>query len=526
MTIFSLLASTCYALAFPSPLFPWGCGWLAFGALIPLFLVLYKYYLPWVLLATTIFTILFYSIANYWLFNFNPISLFFVIGIRLIQYLFLFFILRLQVRYQHNLTPLLHALTWVGFEYLLSQGFLGYTFGIIAHSQYLFIPFIQQADLWGIWGISLLTIFPNFYLGFLLKDGLRNFKKNLIKQYPMLIIYLAVFVLSLGYGLLRQVKGDDLMRLTVCSIQPNIDPWKGGDSVYEKNLHTLKDLSVRAEEASLGRAQLVIWPETAVVPALRFHEKMRYDLERYNRVVRPFYQFMKERTAYYLIGNNERELVSKDNSQGYLVRDYNAALLFAKEKVKGVYRKTRLVPFTEHFPYKDIFPAFAQWLSQQDVHFYEPGTEIDKKYLFEIKGHYFSVLICFEDTFPDLARLQTQAGAEFLVNLTNDAWSNSAVAQIQHLAMAVFRAVENRRSLLRATTSGLTALIDPNGRIIAQLKPFCQDYLVVELPLNREIPFAVKSGDWLGLLGLGFGLLTLIFITIKLILAIFKKENF
>ena len=524
--LYSFLASVFYALSLPNPLFPSGWGPLALGALFPLFLLLYKYPLLWVILAATIFAIFFYSLANYWLFIFNPLSLVFVIGIRVVQYIFLFFILRLQAQYLNAFSPMCHALTWVGWEYLLNQGFLGYPFGIIAHSQYLFIPFIQQADLWGIWGISLLTVFPNFYLGFLLKDGLKNFKNNLLQYYPQLIVYLAVFILSLGYGFFRVVKTDDLFKLTICAVQPNSDPWKGGDPAYEKNLNNMINLSLKAEAASLGKLDLVIWPETAVVPALRFHQKMRYDLERYNRVVRPFYQFIEKRAAYYLVGNNERELVSKDPSQGYVVKDYNAALLFAKDQVKGIYRKTRLVPFTEYFPYKDIFPGFATWLSQQDVHFYEPGSEDDKYSLFEIDGHFFSVLICFEDTFPDLARLKTMAGAEFLVNLTNDAWSHSEAAQIQHLAMAVFRAVENRRSLLRATTSGQTALIDPNGRIIAQLKPFCQDYLLAELPLNNEITFAVKSGDWFGLFGLGFGLLTIIFITIKVILNAIKMKTF
>ena len=118
--------------------------------------------------------------------------------------------------------------------------------------------------------------------------------------------------------------------------------------------------------------------------------------------------------------------------------------------------------------------------------------------VFEAGGVHFSTPICFEDTFGYLGRGFVRRGADVLVNITNDAWSFSVPGAVQHMTMAVFRAVENRRSVVRATNAGITCLIDPNGRVLERLPAFTEGVLVAEVPLYTEgTTLYVRWGDWL-----------------------------
>jgi apolipoprotein N-acyltransferase len=192
--------------------------------------------------------------------------------------------------------------------------------------------------------------------------------------------------------------------------------------------------------------------------------------------------------------------------------DYNAAILFDKGEIVDTYRKLHLVPFTEDFPYKESLSGIYQWLKDADTHFWEEGTEYT---VFEAGGARFSTPICFEDTFPYLNREFIRSGAEVLVNMTNDAWSQAVACEMQHMSIALFRALENKRTLVRSTNGGITCVIDPNGRITAMLPPFTEGYLIAEVPVyTAEQTLYNRWGDWfaifvsiLALLGLAGGLL-------------------
>ncbi|MHB9291783.1 putative Apolipoprotein N-acyltransferase [Hollandina sp. SP2] len=159
-----------------------------------------------------------------------------------------------------------------------------------------------------------------------------------------------------------------------------------------------------------------------------------------------------------------------------------------------MYRKVHLVPFTEHFPYKQQLPLIYEALLNADTHFWEQGDEAT---VFTVNGLSFSSPICFEDTFGYLSRDFVRGGAELIVNLSNDAWSNSLPAQMQHLSMALFRAVENRRAMVRSTASGQTCAIDPNGAIIAMAEPFAETQLTVQVPVITVDSWYTQYGDFL-----------------------------
>jgi apolipoprotein N-acyltransferase len=217
--------------------------------------------------------------------------------------------------------------------------------------------------------------------------------------------------------------------------------------------------------------------------------------------------YLEKKNVPFVIGNDDARRDPSINPVWDYRVDYNAAMLFERGQIKTIYRKLHLVPFTENFPYEKQLPWIYNALINADTHFWEKGKEAT---VFEASGVKFSTPICFEDTFGYLSRDFVLNGAELIVNMSNDAWSASVPAQMQHLSMAVFRAVENRRSMVRSTTSGQTCAVDPNGKILAMAEPFTESYLSAEVPIVTASPFSTTSfsvsplslytrfGDYLG----------------------------
>ena len=270
-------------------------------------------------------------------------------------------------------------------------------------------------------------------------------------------------------------------------IQHNVNTWLSGTDAWRKALDSLLEES---EQSPGENPDAVIWSETAFVPAIEWHEKYRRDRDR-AALVSDLKDYLKDKDVPFIIGNN-------DAVQNAGKRDeYNAVLLFDGDKIVDKYRKLHLVPFSEHFPYAKIFPRLMKYIEAQGTPLYRKG---DKYSVFSLKawnGPDVSPLICFEDTFGYLARNFVREGAEVLVNVTNDSWSPEPACAIQHQNMAMFRAVENRRSMVRATTSGLTCVIDPNGKTIARLEPFTQGYLMADVPVyTGRTTIYNRFGDW------------------------------
>jgi apolipoprotein N-acyltransferase len=134
-------------------------------------------------------------------------------------------------------------------------------------------------------------------------------------------------------------------------------------------------------------------------------------------------------------------------------------------------------------------------LQQFDVHLWEPGRE---RVVFRHPRFTFATPICFEDAFPDDIRRFIQAGAGLIMNISNDYWSLTEVEAKQHFINSLFRAVENRRPLLRATASGLTCSVDPQGRLLAALPYYTEGYLLADVAIDPSprTTFYTRHGDW------------------------------
>jgi apolipoprotein N-acyltransferase len=171
--------------------------------------------------------------------------------------------------------------------------------------------------------------------------------------------------------------------------------------------------------------------------------------------------------------------------------DYNSALIVGADGARvGRYDKIHLVPFGEYIPFKDLL-FFAHKLTGRVSEF----TRSRRREVFHLNGHRYGVFICYEAVFADEVRQFARLGAEVLVNISDDGWYGDTSAPWQHLNMARMRAIENRRWLLRDTNNGVTAAIDPYGRVRQSIPRHQTDALPAEYGFRDDITFYTAHGD-------------------------------
>ena len=545
------LASVLFAVSFPNLLVKNGISIFAWVCFLPVFLLIQRTNITGSVFWGALYGYSSYTLFNYWLGVFHPLASL-IVGLIYMAYMAILFpLLKMAVCMFPKRYYLVQLVFWLAYEYIKTLGFLGYSYGIIAYSQWRVLPLIQSAGIFGVWWIGALVVFPSVWLAAALYNfldifhnkaqrsqgrqgekkvlwenisiflyvftSLRDAVAKFFRQEKISVIIWGVLLCATFIGGTVSMKNyDTAPKARLALIQHNTDPWRGGIAEYRRNFEILRRLSDEAL-ADVPEPDMVVWSETAFVPRIYWHETYRDDPAAWI-LVKELLEYLAVQEKPFLIGNDDGRKdpsINPNTSEGYRV-DYNAALLFEKGKNTQSYRKVHLVPFTEHFPYKKQFPFIHKALLLADTHFWEKGKEYA---VFSVPGFKFSSPICFEDTFGYLSREFVRNGAELIINISNDAWSASLPAQNQHLAMAVFRAVENRRSLARSTASGQTCAIDPSGRIIAMAEPFTEAWLNVDVPITTETALYTRFGDFLGkiFMFLAFGLLILglILVTIK-----------
>ena len=178
------------------------------------------------------------------------------------------------------------------------------------------------------------------------------------------------------------------------------------------------------------------------------------------------------------------------------------------------YDKIRLFPFGDYLPYKGILPW--SFIGVPNISGYIPG---EKYTLLELPNAQFGVTICWENIFPDLVRQFVKNGAQFIVNMTNEAWFGETAAPYQFVAMSVFRAVENRVYVVRCGNTGVSCIIDPYGKVVDRVKDengkdiFVRGVLKGSIIPSKNKTFYTQHGDWPAWLSLAFSTV-LLFVTI------------
>jgi apolipoprotein N-acyltransferase len=380
--------------------------------------------------------------------------------------LYRFLQIRLKLR-----TVLLAPLIWVSLEYFRSFFLTGFPWASLGHSQYMNLPFIQMADITGVYGLSFVILLVNASLYMvILQWSQRTFP---LREVAITVLLLLGFLV---YGYLKAGAVDGRMAqkpsLKVGLVQGNIDQAIKWDENFQKEtLKIYERLSLKAAE---GKPDLIIWPETATPFFFQ-------DAKEFQPLV---LDIPKKTNAFLLFGTPSYKIERRK------VHHYNSALLVSPDgELRGKYDKIHLVPYGEYIPLGDYIPLGSLG---EGIGNFKPGKEM---FNFTLPQGKFGVLICFEIIFPDLCRRFVKEGADFLVTITNDAWFGRTSAPRQHLTIATFRAVENRVFIARSANTGISALIDPVGRIVKQGGIFTEETINGTILLSKEKTFYTLYGD-------------------------------
>ena len=426
---------------------------------------------------------LMYGLGTYWLVNTMvdfggiplPLSLLFFLivaaanGVRM--GLFAWWVRQTQTAgrsWWYNL--LLSPCAFVALDFLFPRAFPWY----LGFLQYPALPLIQMADLTGIHGVSFILVLCG--VGTAAFVGTRSTPgKN--GRYRTAAVVGCLLLLQLGYGLWRVPQVDEAIEraedLRVALVQPNLGiEVSGNGATRRERLRMLSDMSAAA---LAHEPDLVIWPESAYPyavpsgqPSLLLPDGVTNDVP-------------------WLFGG----MAFKDGDDGR--RLFNSTWLIAPgRRVVGRYDKHVLLAFGEYVPLHRYLPFLGR--ISPAIGNFTPGE--GPRTLVLPTGVPVGPLICYEDIMPQPARLAVRHGAQVLVNLTNDMWFGPTRAPYQHRNAAAFRAVENRRSLVRVTNTGVTSVIDALGREPAALPIYQRDTLVHDVAVLQGTTVYQRFGDW------------------------------
>jgi apolipoprotein N-acyltransferase len=385
---------------------------------------------------------------------------------------------------------------WVAVEYLRANaGFLEFPLAHLAHSQHSVLPVIQMSSVTGVYGVSFLVVMVNVALrdlalwgGNLMRGGRIRREETRRSPGKRAAVSSIVTTLTLGavltYGYLSIAEGEEggeSLRVTV--IQPNIPEGEPKGKGYAHRLFARHEAITR-EALAEEETSLVVWPEGAVYGVLRENASL----------YRAVGSLTRDTGAYLLTGGSMRpKFGPKELRKG---KYFNSAFLVTPEgRVAGRYNKIKLLTFAEYLPHEKSIP-WPSWFVLGS-HKYLPGEEAT---IFEVEGARFGVLICWETFFPDLFRKFVKNGAQFALNITNEAWFGETAAPYQFLSMSVFRAVENGIAVVRCGNTGVSCFIDPSGRIVSRVEKggrdiFVAGFLTAEVLLRRRETFYTRYGD-------------------------------
>ena len=483
----SFLSAVLLILAFPK----FDLGFLAWIGLVPLFIALKDKSLKWAFGLSFLTGITFLMGIFYWINFIGGFEWFhfILLGLYFGSYFGLF---GLTVNFISQTTAISSVFSapfvWVSLEYLRSHAdFLGLPWALLGHSQYLNIPVIQIASFTGVYGISLLIVLVNMALSEVILSWVSMRRGTLVGRWPeafkLATVPIVVLGTSLTYGftVTHNSTASDTIRITV--IQGNIPQEIRWEREYiKRNLDT--HIALTREAANAGHTALIVWPETSVQGSLT------QDLSLMNMLS----TLASETQTNLLVGSAVRP---KFGSREFRMRNwFNSAFLVSSGgRIVGKYDKIKLLPFAEYLPYKETLP-WPETLASKAANFI-PGKEYT---LFNVNGAKFGAMICWENIFPDLFRNLVSNGANFMVNITNEAWFGKTAAPYQFMAMNVFRAVENRVAIARAANTGISGFIDPSGKILGTVKDgnrdiFVKGYLTMDIPILRQRTFYTRYGD-------------------------------
>jgi apolipoprotein N-acyltransferase len=368
---------------------------------------------------------------------------------------------------------LLAPVAWVATEILRAHTLFRFSWCLLGYSQHANVAFIQIARYGAVYLVSLVVAASSAVLAYVAVARSPRARAGAACGLAVLVWAVAMH----GSWVLGQpipTSGRVRVGLVQASIlqDEKWDPARAWDNID-------RHVALTRRAAAAG-ARFVVWPESSVP----------FYFDHTPGLAQQLRQLAVAHRLYLLFGNDDREPRS-ERGMRYFV---GAKMLDPAGELVLRYHKLRLVPFGEYVPMQPLLTMGGRYAAKlvDQVADFTPGRE---HVVGRVEGHPVGPTICYEAIFPDLVRGFAQNGAEMLVNITNDGWYGRSSAPYQHLAMASFRAVENGKYLVRAANTGITAVVDPRGRVLERTQLFEATVLVRDVPFVPGTTFYARHGD-------------------------------
>ncbi len=534
--------------AIPNEFYLFGCPFYTLLAFIPLYLIFNKIKdFKTAFIAFFIQTLTTHLISSFWLAYFKDFAVFTLgasaFGTACIGGAFglFFFIPYYTSECQNKLNEyslifrlrsspvfriLYFAVIYTLYEWVKSAGFLGYPWGTVSSAMYKWPVVMQVASITGVYGVTFMVIFFNALAaeGLLYYYGNQSLRKKRFEATCQTAKFFGMLLLlMLLHGLYQYDKPrKPVKELTAIMVQQNSDPWKE-ESDTESILVSQRLTEEKINELSMADrdADLVIWSEGCLSHAFPSSESY-YS---WAPSEKPLAEFVRRTGTPCIFGGSVIRRSADETKKQF----FNAALLYdADGKYRGYYAKNHLVPFAEALPFievpfvhdfmKKVVGISAGWTpGDQYVYFNVPcrvtenfklpavkDIDLNKSYSQqkseESKPYTVRVStpICFDDAFTDIMRPLFLNGTELFINITDDSWSLKKSSEIQHFVIASYRAIEYRTTLVRSANAGYSVVVDPSGKVIADLPLFEESALATDIPVfGRQMTTYARFGNWL-----------------------------
>jgi len=490
--IFASLTGLMLVMIFP----PYGYYPLIWVALVPLFFAVDGKTLKQSFFLSYFSGIIFFAGLIYWLVNIT-----FAGTCGLILYLALYFPLFIcsiiWLKKSLKLNYLFTApVVWCFTEYLRAIVMTGFPWDNLGYSFYNDYRLIQITEYIGVSGLSFIAVLGNILFYYSIKEISAIFAESMKRSeviaklilksiVPLVLFFLAITLLrEWGEKRADYFKNNiSPNKLKVALIQANIPQSIKWDKFSQDEiLQRYKNLT---ESAAKNNPDLIIWPESSLPGFFNYDEKSTYLI----------FDLIKTLKVPMLFGGNKLK-VEKDRYT------YYNSVYFVKpgEDLVVTYDKIHLVPYGEYIPNKKFLTKILPKL--ESIVPFEDFTFGEESKIFELNKFRFGVSICFEDIFPDLVRKIPYQNADFIVNVTNDAWYMKTSAPYQHFFMAMFRAVENRTPFVRCSNTGISGYVGADGKFDIYYGKngspiFEEGYMSVDIPKKEKpvMTFYTKFGE-------------------------------
>lgn len=527
--LLGLVSGVLLSLSFP----PYPFFLFAFVAFVPLLKALQNSKKRFLLLYFTFF--IYHYATNWWISSWQKDTdpYLFVSGFAVALVHPLFFILPflpmffLQRKIGYRRVVGFFPFFWCSFEWLHSLGDLAYPWLTLGYTQAYNHAWIQMSDIGGVWLVSFFIVLFNV-LAFLLIEEIKSkyFRLSIIIRNPKFIFALLIFLFPYIYGMIqlnhfsndKVYSNNTLIRVGV--IQPNINPWWKWETTASSQIQIHKHIQDSLLE-EVPNIDLIIWSETAIT-------FLNLEVNAYHNFAE-FQSWLEPNNFGLLTGFADFKFLSPSKPRNFTTKffygdtnlpyhTFNSLLLLNPQPQMDyeIYHKIRLTPFGEQIPYAQIL-GFAKDFLEWNVGI-SSWTKGEEQNLLRFKNRKkeakIAPIICIESIYPDFVRNFIQNGGNFIAIVTNDGWYDYTFGPRQHYLIATFRAIENRRFIVRCANTGISGVISCTGTSNYEAPTYQKVGFAMDIPMLSNYTFYTLYGDWIAYLSLSVSSLVIVICSI------------